>query len=771
MNLKFREVQLNEIKNIKVLRVTPLFIIFQGKLYDQDIIMYKIRCLPDGMVIFENLLLSNNKILNFQSSKFCQRIGYINNSQDKSLILLYSLPSNGFLLNSNIFFTDETDLRRKFKLLDNMFHLIYLLKKTARSLDIGCISPNLFIAFYDTEKDLFLVDYIFAFLFQNTSNTMIRMLCGFFGSNYSDEIAMSCLLILYAFMNNYKCSLSFIQIVYYYNELTEQEEPQKIVDLKDKQGNLVIEDECIRDFLLSIFEKKKNRTYIYDNFYLDFKEFATSLMEKKGINKKQMMTQTEKFYFLMSEKNVKMSKLKKLKDDEEFFFNTFFVKSDNIFLTLHDDISNKVDSINEERNNYKSSTNQYNQKFLQNIETFNKKIKTYLKKKIDSLKKKKNLSLKEVKQLGEEIEKTKAKLKILSQNKINDALAQFTNDGDVFLNNFDLYLKDLLPEMFESFTTKINLISKASVIQDEPSGKISGKGNLSSLHVEPVKYKNIKGNFYPFINENKDTITIIKNDSTSIEAKCKFSEDLLGSSIKSFFPFSQWVTFHSFIIVTGGDGLDNNPSTLTLLIDLTKEKEVIVHKLDNMKQSRKYHSMCKINDYSVIVCGGSEKMVESYSLISNKWTTMPSLLYRKRNGILLLLNETKLYYFGGNQKTKLVQTLDLLKTLTIGWKPLLLNLEVSLTKCGIIPVNRATFIAFGGYEGQENSKYYNNKFYKFDLKENKVEEFENHSITFNLSYKFEECEFIHVDQTFNQVGMNVEGKVNLVSLNKKLFSI
>ena len=61
--------------------------------------------------------------------------------------------------------------------------------------------------------------------------------------------------------------------------------------------------------------------------------------------------------------------------------------------------------------------------------------------------------------------------------------------------------------------------------------------------------------------------------------------------------------------------------------------------------------------------------------------------------------------------------------------------------------------------------------YKFDLKENKVEEFENHSITFNLSYKFEECEFIHVDQTFNQVGMNAEGKVNLVSLNKKLFSI
>ena len=171
------------------------------------------------------------------------------------------------------------------------------------------------------------------------------------------------------------------------------------------------------------------------------------------------------------------------------------------------------------------------------------------------------------------------------------------------------------------------------------------------------------------------------------------------------------------------------------------------------------------------ICGGSEKMVESYSLISNKWTTMPSLLYRKRNGILLLLNETKLYYFGGNQKTKLVQTLDLLKTLTIGWKPLLLNLEVSLTKCGIIPVNRATFIVFGGYEGQENSKNYNNKYYKFDLKENKVEEFENHSITFNLSYKFEECEFIHVDQTFNQVGMNAEGKVNLVSLNKKLFSI
>ena len=63
-----------------------------------------------------------------------------------------------------------------------------------------------------------------------------------------------------------------------------------------------------------LVKKKKNRTYIYNNFYLDFKEFATSLMEKKGINKKQMMTQTEKFYFLMSEKNVKMSKLKKLKD-------------------------------------------------------------------------------------------------------------------------------------------------------------------------------------------------------------------------------------------------------------------------------------------------------------------------------------------------------------------------------------------------------------------------------------------------------------------------
>lgn len=776
MNLKFREVQLSEIKNIKVLRVTPLFIISQGKFYDQDIILYKIRCLPNGVEIFENLLLTHNTILNFKSSKFCRRVGYVNNSQDKSLILLYAIPPNGYLLNSDVFFTDGTDSKRKLKLLDNIFHLIYLLKKSDSSLDVGCLSPNLFFGFYDTEKDLFLVDYIFPFLFQNTNNTMGRMLCGFFNSNYSDEIAMSCLLIIYAFMNNYKCSISFIQIVYYYNEFIDREEPQKIVGLKDKQGNLVIEDEdkekeSVRDFLLKVFKNKKDELYVYEKFYLDFKNFATSYIERKGAQKKQKMTQTEKFYSLMSEKNAKVSGFQKLKDDEEYFFKAFLVNPDNIYLTLQDDISNKVDLINEKRNNEKPFIDQYTQTMVQNIDNFNKKIKSHFKKKIDSLKKKKNISLKEVKQLGEKIEKAKPRLKILAQSRIKDALEQFTNEGDVFLNNFDLYLTDIFPEMFGSFTTNINSISKESVIQEKASEKKGGNVSLSGLHAKPVKYKNIKGNFYPFIHESKDIITVVKDDSTSIEAKCIFSEDLLALSIKSFLPFCQWVTFHSFIIVTGGDGLDNNSSTLTLLIDLTKKNEVIVHKLDNMKQPRKYHSLCKINDYSVIVCGGSEKEVESYSLITNKWTTMPPLLYGKRNGILFLLNETNLYYFGGNQKTKIIQTLDLLKVPNVGWKSISLNIGVPLTKCGIIPLNKETFIAFGGYEGQENDKIYNNKFYKFDLKENKVEEFENHSITFNLSYQFEECEFRYVDQTFNQIGMDAKGNINLVSINKNIFSI
>ena len=52
-----------------------------------------------------------------------------------------------------------------------------------------------------------------------------------------------------------------------------------------------------------------------------------------------------------------------------------------------------------------------------------------------------------------------------------------------------------------------------------------------------------------------------------------------------------------------------------------------------------------------------------------------------------------------------------------------------------------------------------------------VEEMEDHLITFNIYFKFEENYMVDYNNAFNQIAVNEKEEFCLVSLNKKLFNL
>ena len=86
-----REIEKEEIKDIKTLHVTPLFIISEGKLTNEKILLYKLRCYQYIQGVIENLIRSNNILINLQSKHFLERIGYIHDKVEKSLTFVINL--------------------------------------------------------------------------------------------------------------------------------------------------------------------------------------------------------------------------------------------------------------------------------------------------------------------------------------------------------------------------------------------------------------------------------------------------------------------------------------------------------------------------------------------------------------------------------------------------------------------------------------------------------------------------------------------------------
>ena len=126
-----REIEKEEIKDIKTLHVTPLFIISEGKLTNEKILLYKLRCYQYIQGVIENLIRSNNILINLQSKHFLERIGYIHDKVEKSLTFVYKHPTQGHVFSLENLESENEDERyfKEFVYLEQIFHMVYLIKK------------------------------------------------------------------------------------------------------------------------------------------------------------------------------------------------------------------------------------------------------------------------------------------------------------------------------------------------------------------------------------------------------------------------------------------------------------------------------------------------------------------------------------------------------------------------------------------------------------------------------------------------------------------
>ena len=279
-----REIEKEEIKDIKTLHVTPLFIISEGKLTNEKILLYKLRCYQYIQGVIENLIRSNNILINLQSKHFLERIGYIHDKVEKSLTFVYKHPTQGHVFSLENLESENEDERyfKQFVYLEQIFHMVYLIKKRDYSLDVGCcLYPYLYFQYYDSQKNLSLVDCIFTYCFSNVNNNFIRNLCGFFDSNYSDEIAMSCILLAYFFRGSK--NFDMIKVLNFYVRLNDND---KLADFPflTNNGQQMIGHPTVQAFIDMVIKKreKEKELYKYQNFYDDFKAFSEA--EIKNLN-------------------------------------------------------------------------------------------------------------------------------------------------------------------------------------------------------------------------------------------------------------------------------------------------------------------------------------------------------------------------------------------------------------------------------------------------------------------------------------------------------
>ena len=51
-----REIERDEIKNEKIILLTPLFVITEGQMSEQKVLLYKLRCYQFNQGVIENLI-------------------------------------------------------------------------------------------------------------------------------------------------------------------------------------------------------------------------------------------------------------------------------------------------------------------------------------------------------------------------------------------------------------------------------------------------------------------------------------------------------------------------------------------------------------------------------------------------------------------------------------------------------------------------------------------------------------------------------------------
>ena len=250
-----------------------------------------------------------------------------------------------------------------------------------------------------------------------------------------------------------------------------------------------------------------------------------------------------------------------------------------------------------------------------------------------------NAPLSEIEKVGKELEEV---IKLINDMNVYykdySILLQIDSEGNDFITKLELIKNKILPPLFIENSKAIINFPKTLTLENEIN-YLKQKPNFPSID---------SNNIFLYVNQGNDTIELfyqemnvgsIQTQSKTIE--CEFEEQNCGK-INRFPHECKWLTFKSFIFVTGGEDVDSD-ANINLVIDLTKENRAIVLVKPPMQNRRKYHSMCRVNDYSFVVCGGTSNTAELFSVLTSKWTSLPNLNINRENGILLLFNKIDLY--------------------------------------------------------------------------------------------------------------------------------
>ena len=127
----FRQIQKSEITELILTHITPLVIIYEGKLHNQKVVLYELRYVKTNAEELEQIILDNNILFYLQSELLLTRIGFIENPLTQSLTFVYNYPDNHtiFTLDKIPFKSDEEKTLNYLNKLKSIYHLVYLIKK------------------------------------------------------------------------------------------------------------------------------------------------------------------------------------------------------------------------------------------------------------------------------------------------------------------------------------------------------------------------------------------------------------------------------------------------------------------------------------------------------------------------------------------------------------------------------------------------------------------------------------------------------------------
>ena len=408
-------------------------------------------------------------------------------------------------------------------------------------------------------------------------------------------------------------------------------------------GQQMIGHPTVQAFIDMVIKKreKEKELYKYQNFYDDFKAFSEA--EIKNLNGKINHNKNDKdmFYMMLKEKTDLFDEYLTHKNELEVMYsyipqNTPMELSKKIEDEIVNDTSKQIKNKDESRDKIKKVIEE---QLKPQIEEINSKIKPYFLDKINQLKVQ-NAPLSEIEKVGKELEEV---IKLINDMNVYykdySILLQIDSEGNDFITKLELIKNKILPPLFIENSKAIINFPKTLTLENEIN-YLKQKPNFPSIDSNKIFIYVNQGNdntielFYQEMN-----VGSIQTQSKTIE--CEFEEQNCGK-INRFPHECKWLTFKSFIFVTGGEDVDSD-ANINLVIDLTKENRAIVLVKPPMQNRRKYHSMCRVNDYSFVVCGGTSNTAELFSVLTSKWTSLPNLNINRENGILLLFNKIDLY--------------------------------------------------------------------------------------------------------------------------------